>query len=407
MTAPKLPLELLLMIAHLIRDDHGKLRYGDFNSFLQVNRALYACLNRMLWTEVGEHKIDTQFVFWYSIETNNLATLEFFLGLGADIEVRLPNFNPADDDGYPEPEEFGRTPLLLAADLDNVPMARLLLEKGAKVQYFDRDGRGKFSPMYTARSAEMVQLLLDHDADPELDDELGRRPLHWYVARDDIATMRAILQHGVEVNAIELHKAGVQNLKAVELLVEHGADVKERGYWGHTALHLAANAVGNIDVVKFLVEQWPEGTRKISHHKATPLHCAVKCGPSEVMKFLVEQWPEGVRARDLRWNTPLHHVAAAGRDTDREMVGLFLEGWPEGVREKNLSGNTPLHLAAEMAQIEVLRLMVDLWPEGKKAHNYDGNTPLSMFLSRFESSRRWLRISNDKKEEIIALLGGP
>jgi hypothetical protein len=42
MLSPELPLELLLMIAHHIRDDHGELRYGDFNSFLQVNRILHS-----------------------------------------------------------------------------------------------------------------------------------------------------------------------------------------------------------------------------------------------------------------------------------------------------------------------------------------------------------------------------
>jgi hypothetical protein len=77
MTAPNIPLELLLMIAHLIRDDHGKLRDGDFNSFLQVNRALSASLNRMLWTEAGEHEVDTQRVLTHLIQTNNLAVSSF------------------------------------------------------------------------------------------------------------------------------------------------------------------------------------------------------------------------------------------------------------------------------------------------------------------------------------------
>jgi hypothetical protein len=40
MPPPELPLELLLMIAHHIRYDHGELRYSDFNSFLQVNTAV-------------------------------------------------------------------------------------------------------------------------------------------------------------------------------------------------------------------------------------------------------------------------------------------------------------------------------------------------------------------------------
>jgi hypothetical protein len=69
-------------------------------------------------------------------------------------------------------------PLLVVADLDNVPLARLLLEKGVKVQYIDRDrwavwGTGKLGPLHAAWSAEIVQLLLDHNADPELHGDVG------------------------------------------------------------------------------------------------------------------------------------------------------------------------------------------------------------------------------------------
>jgi hypothetical protein len=165
MLPPELPLELLLMIARHITNGHGELRYRDFNSFLQVNRALYVCLNRMLWKEAGKHKVDIQRVITHLIKTSNLSGLQFFLELGADVEVRLPAFEiTSREPGY----EFGTerdlnpTPLLIAADLDNVPLARLLLEKGAKVQYACR-----FSPLHAARSAEMVQLLLDFNANPD------------------------------------------------------------------------------------------------------------------------------------------------------------------------------------------------------------------------------------------------
>jgi ankyrin repeat protein len=56
--------------------------------------------------------------------------LKFFLELGADIELDLLQFVEADDsDGW----ESGNTPLEVAAHLDNVPMAHLLLEHGANL----------------------------------------------------------------------------------------------------------------------------------------------------------------------------------------------------------------------------------------------------------------------------------
>jgi ankyrin repeat protein len=396
------------MIASHIRDDDGELRYDDFNAFLQVNRALYACLNCMLWKEAGECEVGNQRVLTHLINTNNLARLEYFLELGADLEVHLPALDitglDVDSIGALAKPDIASTPLLIAADMDNVPLARLLLEKGAKVEYFDRAG-GKFSPLHAARSAEMVELLLNHNADPDLEDYIYRRPLHWYAIRDNIAAMRAILQHGAEVNPDlpfekPIHEAAQRNLDTVELLVEHGADVEDRDHQDNTPLHLAALA-GKTDVVKFLVARWPEGTRERNEILATPLYLAAVAEQIDVVKFLVEQWPEGMRERDYGLNTPLHHAAGSGWRV--EIMRLLMEGWPGAIKEKNRYGNTPLHLAAWMAQIEVVRLLVERWPEGKEALNNDGKTPLSRFE---QDSIRKHQVSDEEKEEIIALLGG-
>jgi hypothetical protein len=200
----------------------------------------------MLWKDVGENEIDVQRVGTHAltvIKTNNSTGLELFLDLGADVEVRLPAFVITDPDSGAEWEP--EPTLLIAADLDNIPLASLMLEKGAEVHYFDRYGNGKISPMHAARSAEMVQLLLDHDADPDFDDDFERRPLHWYAIRDNITAMQAILQHSAEMNpdgphGNPLHEAAVRNLDTVEFLVEHGADVRQTDLGGNTPLHFAA-----------------------------------------------------------------------------------------------------------------------------------------------------------------------
>jgi ankyrin repeat protein len=417
MPPPELPLELLLMIARHIRDGDGQLRSCDFNSFLQVNYALYANLNRILWLKAAMHKIETQRVFAHLIKTNNLARLEFFLELGADVEVRLPaidvtctGFKPIIGDNCEcgrEPFDIEPTPLLIAVDLDNIPITRLLLEKGAKVQYlrsYRLFGNGAFSPLHAARSAEMVQLLMDHDADPDWVDELDQRPLHWYAIRGDIAAMREVLLYGAEVSPMSvtskpLHDAAQHSLDAVKLLIEHGANVEERDVDTNTPLLLAA-LEGKIDVVRFLVERWPECIRTANEYLQTPLHFAVIEQKEDVIEFLAEQWPEGVREKSIESDTPLHHAVVYG--SRPEVVGLLVEGCPEAIKEKDQAGNTPLHLAARSAKTEVVRVLAERWPEGGEVPNNDEKTPLSMFKASF---RRRL-ITDEDKKEIITLLGG-
>jgi ankyrin repeat protein len=124
----------------------------------------------------------------------------------------------------------------------------------------------------------MVQLLLDHEADPDFEDENDLPPLHWCAMRDEITPMRAILQHGAEVNPggdydKPLHEAALHSPDTVKLLVEYGADVKAGGLLGNTPLHLAA-AAGKTDMVEFLVERWPEGMREKNPRGYTPLRLA-------------------------------------------------------------------------------------------------------------------------------------
>jgi ankyrin repeat protein len=153
MPPSKLPLEILLDIAYLLIDDDSKLCFANFNSFLKVNRTLYASLNRTLWQKAVAFKPIT--VFTHLIHTNDLASLKFFLELGADVETFLYE---------PYGEAIG-TPLQVAIQLDNVPMARLFLEYGADpAKYIELGDLSGHAPIHVARSGEMVQLLQDHHA---------------------------------------------------------------------------------------------------------------------------------------------------------------------------------------------------------------------------------------------------
>jgi ankyrin repeat protein len=373
MPPPQLPLEILLMIAHLLTDEDGYISLSDFNSFLRVNRALYACLNRTLWREAAEFQDITERVFTHLIHTNDLARLKYFLELDADVETHLPEFVDWDYDIFCKTE---KTPLNVVVGLDNVPMARLLLEHDANLDQYDEDDSLSYSAIHAARSAEMVQLLMDHNADPE-QQIAGRvfthcRPLHFYAEQGNIEAMRVVLQNGVEVDPrrdahspTPLYIAARRNFDAVKLLLEYGADAKKT-YDGRTPLHCAASW-NKTEVVRLLLELWPEGAREKDSLGSTPLHSAVIEGNTEVVRLLVEGCPEGSKEKNKDGNTPLHLAAKRGRTS---VVRLLVENWPEGVREKNKWGYTPLHLAAEKENTEVVRLLVESWPD-KEVLNKD------------------------------------
>jgi ankyrin repeat protein len=309
MPPPKLPLEILLTIGRLLINNKGALRFADFNSFLQVNRALCACLNHTLWREAAlEVSSITERLVTHLIRTNDLARLGFFPELGADTETLLPNIISDWD--------ADNTPLRVVSQQDNIPMARLLLEYGAHLVQYNRLGHPSYSAIHAARSAEMVQLLLDHHADPEQRFASGGEPLLCYAERGNIEAMRAVLRNGAAVYhggnisaSTPLHYAVRRNIEVVKLLLEYGADVKLKDCISSTVLHSAAEAGEDGCGEASAGTLWPEATREKDIYENTPLHLAADTGKTDTVRLLLGFWPEGIRGKNEYDNTPLHLAA--------------------------------------------------------------------------------------------------
>jgi ankyrin repeat protein len=94
-----------------------------------------------------------------------------------------------------------RTALHAAAFRDNSPIANLLLEHGANVNATDEHGR---TPLHVAKVLEddpMVKLLLEYGANVNAPDNDGETPLHCACLKDDPLVANILLESGADVNA--------------------------------------------------------------------------------------------------------------------------------------------------------------------------------------------------------------
>jgi ankyrin repeat protein len=151
-----------------------------------------------------------------ALEREHFQTADLLRQNGADLNVR---------------SAIGVTPLHAAAFSGKFKVVRKLIEYD-RADINARDGGGS-TPLLLAsggqysKDGSVIRLLLEHDADINLQSDFGHTPLHW-------ASI-----HGV--------------LEVVRLLLEHGADVEVKNNHDKTALQLAANR-GHDEVVKLLQE---------------------------------------------------------------------------------------------------------------------------------------------------------
>jgi len=166
-------------------------------------------------------------------------------------------------------------PLIAALAGEHFQTADLLHHNGAEPHV---QGYRKSTPLHSAANFEkfeVVQKLIEYDADINARDEYGWTPLCWASRGGhfgDDSVLRLLLERGVDVNSradddgfTPLLRASENGaLEVVRLLLEHGADVQAVDVDGKTALQL----VGKTRYRKVEQGRCDEITRLLLEHGA-------------------------------------------------------------------------------------------------------------------------------------------
>lgn len=171
-----------------------------------------------------------------------------------------------------------------------------------------------------ASDVERVQTLLQ--AHPELvegSDQNGDTPL-----------MLATYYHADEI---------------ARLLLEHGAPI---------SLFEAA-AIGDVQRARQMLDDQPELGASISHDGWTPLHLAAHFGQLAIVDLLLSHGADvDARSANGLGNTPLHAALAGGhRATAERLVERRAD-----VNAVEEGGYTPLHQAADLGDVELVRMLL-------------------------------------------------
>ena len=202
-------------------------------------------------------------IYWFATSRKSPATPLYYAALCGfrDLVEHLITKHPQDvnaNGGY-----YLR-PLVAALAGEHFQTAVLLRRNGADA---DVRGRSGMTPLHAAASSgnfEVIRILIEYiPTDVNARDEDEWTPLLWASGRHnfkDGSTLRLLLDHGADINVqnrvgrTPLHRASFNGaLEVVRLLLEHGADVEAKNIVGETALQEAADR-GHDNVVKLLRE---------------------------------------------------------------------------------------------------------------------------------------------------------
>jgi len=336
-----------------------------------------------------------------------------------------------------ERNKKGQSPLHLALEAKNLVVAQALFKAGADLYLLDNAGLSPLTQVFQSPAAfadafftedvveakdsakntplfhtafqanlPMAQLLLKKGAAVRAQNLAGQTPLHEAVRLGNVPLAALFLKAGASVNQADtqgntpLHNLVLfDSLDMGELLLASGADLGAKNREGRTVLQEAVRR-GLIKASAWLIKKGSDPNTRDTLGR-TPLFDAVQAGSADLVKLLITSGA-GVNLRDATGSTVAHQAAAAtsqpvsdlllgaGADLFAENasgqtpVVVALKASPENwkvffsaknVNSQNNQGQTALHLAAQGGvSASAVQFLVSLGAD-LQMRNKDGKTP--------------------------------
>ncbi len=224
------------------------------------------------------------------------------------------------------------TQLIEAIESNDINTARQIIESNPNLvnSPIGSDGGTCLLWASVTNHKEIVELLLNHDANPNIQDNEGFTPLH---------------------AAIENNCIGI-----VSLLLSRGANPNLQNNEGITPLHWAAFEPPRVEILELLLQQTNINLNTQNTDGTTPLYAAVCSRNREIVNSLLSRGANP-NIQDNNGNTPLH---AAVHSNNKKIVRLLLtHGANPNIQD--YFGDTPLHIVVKEDgyRDEIVRLLLN------------------------------------------------
>lgn len=266
--------------------------------------------------------------------------------------------------------DCGLAPLHYAARNNHGEVIQLLIDHGADPNVTATTENKLLSPLHFASwydTDEAVNTLIDNKSNVECSAVFGQKPLHFAVTRASLELVKTLLTKGkANPNSHDnqhftaLHLAAQRGrLDIIKILLTHGANLRGQNDEGDTAVHIAARE-GRDEALKHLLQRasldgisCKDLLNSENCESKSCLHLAVDGGHVKAAIVCIEYGadPHPVAKRNL----PLHVASSTG---NLPMVKFLLSQDSIHVDEEDCEGMTPILRASLSGHVEIIEHLI-------------------------------------------------
>lgn len=302
--------------------------------------------------------------FMRTIEKNDEKSFAAFLAAGMDPELpaKMPSL-------YPDCSLKGIlatevTALFVAVDKKREPMVRRLLGEGVNPNSRSSVCQdGGITPLMAAADGNqltLIDLLLLKGAEVNAKDDKGRTPLYFAMGKEgNTETAAFLIKRGADVNLADnrfpiLERAVLlDSLPLVDFLLKQGADINASDNYGSTPLTTAISN-GRGEMIRFLLDKGAKTKGKSDYAFRLVQRVLMRTQDAEEILRLLLKYEVDINAKDEKGNTPLH---AAARDNYPDHVKLLLNHGAN-LEAKNDDGITAFQYAVQEQNPDVKAVLL-------------------------------------------------
>jgi ankyrin repeat protein len=236
---------------------------------------------------------------------------------------------------------------------NNIEIVKLLLNKGAKIDIVDQEGKTiMYIPIKYAYD-EIIKLLLEHDKKlVDLKDGDGNLPLHYAILFKNIFAINELLNNDADTNAKDqysftsLHLAVYsKNYDICNKIINKGVNINAVTPIGESALHIACN-LKLYDIAKLLLKHNIDPNIQDKNDEITALMYTIYLHNVKLFKLLLKYGASPI-IQDSDGNSAIHHIII---EDSGELLHELLQDKRKGTWNfniHNIAAKLPVHILLE------------------------------------------------------------